>query len=181
ATDFGPENQDLAALFLIDRAGALDPLLRGDFASSLSRLGSTWASLPNSPYNQPRRDQEFINDILTSRGYDELSPAPLPEIQQPQRPSETMLAATSMQRDYDTAIENDLADQVSSILQREIAVPGLTGDAPVLQPSPALAALVGEQAATGRPAFEPWGEQLMAGALDDEVSQMRQNAVSSFF
>src|SRR5699024_11015361 len=85
------------------------------------------------------------------------------------------------QRDYDTAIENDLADQVSSILQREIAVPGLTGDAPVLQPSPALAELVGEQAATGRPAFEPWGEQLMAGALDDEVSQMRQNAVSSFF
>lgn len=181
ASDFGPENQDLAALYLIDRAGALDPVVRGDFASALPRLGSTWASLPSSPYAQPRRSQEFVNDFLLSHGYDNQSQAPLPEVQQPQQASPPMLAATSMQRDYDAAIENDLADQVSSILQREMAVPDLTGDAPVLQPSPALAALVGEQAATGRPAFEPWGEQLMAGALDDEVAQMRQNAVSSFF
>ena len=57
-SDFQPESQDVAALALIDRRGALDPFLQGDkFGAVMNRLAPEWASLPTSAgasyYGQP--------------------------------------------------------------------------------------------------------------------------------
>ncbi|WP_315707396.1 glycoside hydrolase family 104 protein [Brenneria uluponensis] len=53
--DFSPQNQDLAALWLIQRAGQLDNVLNGNFMDATNHLGGVWASLPSSPYAQPKR------------------------------------------------------------------------------------------------------------------------------
>ncbi|MEQ9937797.1 glycoside hydrolase family 104 protein [Pectobacterium polonicum] len=55
--DFSPQSQDMAALWLIQRAGQLDNVLNGDFMTATNNLGGVWASLPSSPYAQPKRSQ----------------------------------------------------------------------------------------------------------------------------
>jgi muramidase (phage lysozyme) len=62
--DFSAGNQDLGALELMRRSGSLNDVLRGDFASAVARDGKTWASLPSSPYAQPKRSTEFVNQAL---------------------------------------------------------------------------------------------------------------------
>jgi muramidase (phage lysozyme) len=57
-SDFSPKNQDIAALRLIERRGALDPFLKGaKFGEVMNRLSPEWASLPTSQgksyYGQP--------------------------------------------------------------------------------------------------------------------------------
>ena len=56
--DFGPESQDAAAVYLIERAGALEDLMSGDFKAATDKLGGTWASLPSSDYPQPKKTEE---------------------------------------------------------------------------------------------------------------------------
>lgn len=63
-TDFGPQSQDIAAVELLRRNGSLEPLLQGDFQTALDRSGTTWASLPSSPYAQPKRSPGFIAGAL---------------------------------------------------------------------------------------------------------------------
>lgn len=50
---FEPHNQDLAAVYLIQRRGALGEVLNGRFESALAKCAKEWASLPGSPYGQP--------------------------------------------------------------------------------------------------------------------------------
>lgn len=64
--DFSPRSQDIAALELINRAGALQDVLKGDTSTAFSKLGGTWASLPASPYAQPKRSQGFIEQALNA-------------------------------------------------------------------------------------------------------------------
>lgn len=55
--DFTPPSQEKAALEIIRRQGAYNRVLRSsvyeNFTSALSKLNTTWASLPGSPYGQP--------------------------------------------------------------------------------------------------------------------------------
>ena len=69
-SDFSKETQDKIALKLMERAGALDLVDKGDFANAISRLGGTWASLPSSQYGQPKRTDEWVNQFLSSAGGD---------------------------------------------------------------------------------------------------------------
>lgn len=64
--DFSPRSQDLAALELIRRNGALNDVLAGNFDAANKRNGGTWASLPSSPYAQPKRSQGFIEKALNT-------------------------------------------------------------------------------------------------------------------
>lgn len=50
--DFSPANQDKAAIYLIQTAGALSDVKAGNFKSAIAKTNRIWASLPNSPYNQ---------------------------------------------------------------------------------------------------------------------------------
>jgi muramidase (phage lysozyme) len=56
--DFSPKNQDLAALFLIDRRKALEDVLAGRIEQAIAKCNREWASLPGSPYGQPVRTME---------------------------------------------------------------------------------------------------------------------------
>lgn len=74
--DFGPQSQDLAALELMRRNGSLPHVLAGDFGAAVQKDGKTWASLPSSPYAQPKRSQGFVeralNAVIPSAGAAEL-------------------------------------------------------------------------------------------------------------
>lgn len=63
-TDFGPVSQDLAAIALLDRAGALQDVLNGNLQRAAKKSGTTWASLPSSPYAQPKKSQAAFDRIL---------------------------------------------------------------------------------------------------------------------
>lgn len=63
-TDFSPQSQDRIAIELIRRKGALEDVQKGDFRSAIDKLGSTWASLPSSPYTQPKRGWDFAETTL---------------------------------------------------------------------------------------------------------------------
>lgn len=53
--DFSPRNQDIAAVALLARNGALPSVLKGDFQTAVQKSGGTWASLPSSNYPQKKR------------------------------------------------------------------------------------------------------------------------------
>lgn len=63
-TDFSPESQDKIALELIKDKGALEDVQKGDYDSANKKLGGVWASLPSSPYSQPKRSEEWVNKQL---------------------------------------------------------------------------------------------------------------------
>jgi muramidase (phage lysozyme) len=62
--DFSPQSQDAAALELIRQKGALGDIDNGNFQSAIQKLGSTWASLPSSPYLQGHRSNEDVQKML---------------------------------------------------------------------------------------------------------------------
>lgn len=59
--DFSPQSQDIAAIGLIIQNGSLPYILKGDYQTAAKRSGGTWASLPSSPYAQPRRSQSEVD------------------------------------------------------------------------------------------------------------------------
>lgn len=66
--DFSPQSQDLGAIALIAQRGALKDVMSGNYQRAIGKLGGTWASLPSSPYAQPRRSQDWINKQLGGKG-----------------------------------------------------------------------------------------------------------------
>ena len=65
-SDFSPRSQDIGAIALLARNGALPHVLKGDFNAAIQRSGGTWASLPSAPehYSQPKRGWDFVNNQL---------------------------------------------------------------------------------------------------------------------
>ena len=76
-TDFSPASQDRIALELIRRKGALEDIRSGNFQAAIDKLGGTWASLPSSPYSQPKKSQEWVNRELGINGSPANSPTPV--------------------------------------------------------------------------------------------------------
>lgn len=64
--DFGPESQDMGAIELMRRNGSLDDVLKGDYQAAIKKSGSTWASLPSSPYAQPKRSAGFMEGLVNA-------------------------------------------------------------------------------------------------------------------
>ena len=62
--DFSPRSQDLGAMELIRQAGALGDVLEGRFDRAVAKTGRIWASLPSSPYAQPRKSAAFVASAL---------------------------------------------------------------------------------------------------------------------
>lgn len=62
--DFSPQSQDIAAIGLLIQNGSLPYILKGDYQTAISKSGGTWASLPSSPYAQPKRSQAEIDKLL---------------------------------------------------------------------------------------------------------------------
>lgn len=51
-TDFSPAAQDIAAVWLTKRRGALADVINGNLVAAVAKCNKEWASLPGSPYNQ---------------------------------------------------------------------------------------------------------------------------------
>jgi muramidase (phage lysozyme) len=66
--DFSPASQDLAAVFLIDRRGALDDVLAGRIVAAINKLGQEWASLPSAQYGQPTVNMDVALKIYALYG-----------------------------------------------------------------------------------------------------------------
>lgn len=67
-SDFSPGNQDLAAVYLIERRGALDDVINGHFDQAVLKCNKEWASLPGSPYGQPTVSLETIRQRYKDYG-----------------------------------------------------------------------------------------------------------------
>lgn len=57
---FNEENQDIGALYLMDRGGALDDIKKGDVVTAFYKIRKIWASLPHAGYGQGERSESFI-------------------------------------------------------------------------------------------------------------------------
>ncbi len=66
--DFTPESQDLAARWLIAKAGASEDVYAGRLQAAIDKCGGRWASLPSSRVAQPRKSYEFCVAEFTSAG-----------------------------------------------------------------------------------------------------------------
>lgn len=64
--DFSPDSQDKIAIELIRQKGALEDVRNGNFDAAVGKLGGIWASLPSSPYSQPKRSAEWVAKELGS-------------------------------------------------------------------------------------------------------------------
>lgn len=66
--DFSPASQDLAAVFLIRRRGALADAMAGRLDAAIAKCAREWASLPGSPYGQPTRTREQAHATYAAAG-----------------------------------------------------------------------------------------------------------------
>lgn len=66
--DFSPASQDLAAVYLIKRRGALEDVEAGRIATALADCNKEWASLPGAPYGQPTRSLEYCLKVYADHG-----------------------------------------------------------------------------------------------------------------
>jgi muramidase (phage lysozyme) len=116
--DFSPKSQDIAALRLIERRGALDPFLKGEkFGVVMNKLAPEWASLPTtagrSYYGQPVKKLGDLYNYYEGQKQTvgAQPPAALPATQTP--PSGTSTASVGKEKG------NELG---SSLLQRVMGV-----------------------------------------------------------
>ncbi|MFY4261456.1 glycoside hydrolase family 104 protein [Achromobacter xylosoxidans] len=96
--DFGPESQDIGAVELLRRNGALPAVLAGDYDTAIKKSGATWASLPSSPYAQPKRSAGFMANAL-----DKAAAAIFPSAQAAPAPSKIDPATVKWDDDIDPA------------------------------------------------------------------------------
>jgi muramidase (phage lysozyme) len=58
--DFSPESQRLAAVYLINKRGAIQDIIKGDIKKACEKLSFEWASLPPARYGQNVKPLETI-------------------------------------------------------------------------------------------------------------------------
>jgi len=73
-TDFSPASQDMAALFLIQRRGALDAVKDADWRVAITKCNREWASLPGSPYGQPVKTMDYCLAFLSGQAVQNNAP-----------------------------------------------------------------------------------------------------------
>lgn len=75
--DFGEKSQDLAAVSLIMRRGAVNDILKGDIDAANRKLSKEWASLPynNSPHQSQKTMEEVAQEWKRLGGKDYSIPA----------------------------------------------------------------------------------------------------------
>ena len=84
--DFGPPNQDLAAVFLIRRRGALEDVIEGRIERAIALCGKEWASLPGSPYGQGGISTERALKVYAQWGGSLVGAPPIPPPSHPNSP-----------------------------------------------------------------------------------------------
>ncbi|UQV43965.1 glycoside hydrolase family 104 protein [Janthinobacterium lividum] len=68
-SDFSPESQDAAALWLIGDKGATSDVRAGRVAAAVSKVSKVWASLPGAGYGQGEvKLAAFVNNYVNAGG-----------------------------------------------------------------------------------------------------------------
>lgn len=67
-TDFGPQNQDRAAIELIRQKKALDDVLAGRFVQAIDKCKKVWASLPGAGYGQHEKNATGLLAVYKMAG-----------------------------------------------------------------------------------------------------------------
>ena len=91
--DFSPASQDLAAVFLIRRRGALPDALAGRLDAAIAKCAKEWASLPGSPYGQPTRTLAQAHAVYAQAGGALAGDDTEPASQEPDMPIPAIVAA----------------------------------------------------------------------------------------
>lgn len=68
APDFSPYWQDVAAVYLIRRRGALSDVIAGNFDAAITKVAKEWASLPGAGYGQPERALADARQLYANAG-----------------------------------------------------------------------------------------------------------------
>jgi muramidase (phage lysozyme) len=147
--DFSPRSQDLAAINRLSKRGALDDVLSGRMDAAVAKLGAEWASLPSSPYAQPKRSPGFIEQALNSV-VPAAEAAPVPKIDPTQvQWDEPKIDASQVQWD-EPKREAPQADAEPTQAQKlQASVVGRTAQGAVMDPLNAGAQLLVNAAPSG--------------------------------
>ena len=133
-SDFGPVNQDLAAIALMKDAGALNDVINGNWQAAMQKLGRTWASLPSSPYAQAKRSQAEFDRMLaqTTGGVPAAAPTGRTSFTMPKL-SDTATAPTSATAPQNTGTGLGILapaalskDELTAIMPDRITAPRVT-------------------------------------------------------
>lgn len=65
--NFGPFNQDLAAIALLHNINAISDIENKDIPAAISKASTLWASFPGSPYGQPTKSLEVLLHVWGER------------------------------------------------------------------------------------------------------------------
>lgn len=194
--DFGPNSQDQVAIAIIDKEGALDDIVKGDFNAAVNKLGNRWASLPSSNYAQPKRSWGFVNKALGQAPSQ--APAQQP-MQQPNVPFNTFTKALSglplplgqmMQapptrqgfdpvgQDYRISAEDigNFANDVANLLPRQAA------NTPSPQPQQDWRDLLPTQQPLSTPVSQDdvsWEDKFLHQAMNRDAYNNRQRAIAA--
>jgi muramidase (phage lysozyme) len=174
-TDFGPTSQDIAAVELLRRNGALSDVLNGDFKQAIARSGATWASLPSSPYNQPKKSNKAVDSILARLR----SKGPSSQAQLIAKTPATIKAAVELASAAPTTPMQDALPPTPML-----ALPAPTDATPAWAEQVRSTQLAGEPMPApvqGGDETPGWQTQLTQDAVSSDANTMRDNAVSSFF
>lgn len=160
--DFGPRNQDLAAIELIRRAGALEDVEQGNFEGAVKRLGKTWASLPSSPYPQKKRSDDWVQSRLAQITGDD----PLPQ---------ALAQATPEGEPTPVSEDAPISDRIPSHL-----MPDWASEIAAIAPD---VGFLSQQApdAVEPDAYDRLLEELLDLAIADDARDARNAAVAAFF
>jgi muramidase (phage lysozyme) len=66
--NFDPENQDRAALYLIENRKAIDDVRAGRIQTALAKCAFEWASLPGNLADQPQRRRDDLVAVFERAG-----------------------------------------------------------------------------------------------------------------
>lgn len=157
--DFSPESQDLAAVFLIRRRGALADVEAGRIEAALRKCNREWASLPGAPYGQPTKP---LAECLAV--YHRAGGAFVPSPAQPEAPMAPFVAAA-----------------LPALLQAAPALIRIFGDGAQSEKNAKAAEMVASIAkeATGAPTIEQATEAIQTNP--DAAAAFREGVQTRWF
>lgn len=168
--DFSPRSQDIVATYLMKQRGALGDVLKGEWRQAIGKLGTEWASLPSSNYNQPKVGWQATLAKLPGgakfAGTSDVPAGAQPSAQPVQAP----------------AVAAAPTDALASALAGLPAAPGvIAGPAQAATTSPASTGGGWQEAVLAMQQQASQPSALQEAALNNEVDAVRNNAVASFF
>lgn len=131
--DFSPPNQDIAAVGLIARRGALQLVMEGRIREAIARCAREWASLPGSPYGQPTLTLERALAVYHEHGGALAAPSAAVPVTQEVKPmaAPVLMALLPSLIELIPSIAGLFKGSGSEVAQRNVAAATMVAEAAV--------------------------------------------------